>query len=362
MPSPQLVQELRELLGPAGCLEATPHRLSYESDGLALLQQKPELVLLPETTEQAATCMRLLAREGISVVPRGAGTGLSGGATPSPGSVSLVTTRMRRILEIDPTNRWARVQAGVVNVELSRAASRFGLFYAPDPSSQAACTLGGNFAENSGGPHGFKYGQTSRHVRGATWINARGEVIEIPPTVDPEGLDLLGLLIGSEGLLGLVTEITVDLLPLPEVSETMLAIFPSLNATCQSVTDLIARGLGPSAIEILDQLTIAAVEKSVFAAGYPKDAQAVMLLDLDGGREEVLELGEELTEILTGHGATEIRRARDPQTRKKLWAGRKGAYGAMGQIAPDLYVCDVVAPRTRLAEIVATLPRKSAQS
>ena len=353
MPSTSLIHELKSLLGPDGCLDSAAHRLSYESDGLGLLQQSPELVLLPRDTQEAARCMTLLAAEGIVVVPRGAGTGLSGGATPSPGCVSLVTTRMRRILEIDPVNRLARVQAGVVNVELSRAAARFDLFYAPDPSSQMACTLGGNFAENSGGPHGFKYGQTSRHVRGAVVLNARGEVIELPPSVDPDGLDLLGLLIGSEGMLGLVTEITLDLLPLPEVSETMLAIFPDLASTCESVTDLIARGLGPSAIEILDKLTIEAVERSVFAAGYPKSAEAVMLLDLDGTKNEVHELGLELESVLQGHGCLEIRRATDPLQRRKLWAGRKGAYGAMGQIAPDLYVADVVAPRTRLAEIVA---------
>lgn len=217
-----------------------------------------------------------------------------------------------------------------------------------------ACTLGGNVAENSGGPHGFKYGQTSRHVRGLVWVDARGEIIDQSDArLDPVGLDVLGLWIGSEGMLGLVTEVVLDLLPSPEVSESMLAIFGSLQAACEAVTELIASGLQPSAIEILDKLTIDAVEASVFAAGYPKDAEAVMLMDLDGSPAEVRELGEQLETILKAHGSRELRRATDPEQRRRLWAGRKGAYGAMGRLAPDLYVADVVAPRTRLAEIVA---------
>ncbi|MCA9000795.1 MAG: FAD-binding protein [Planctomycetes bacterium] len=348
-----LSTELKRILGAQGFLDSDAKRLGYESDGLGILRAMPRWVLLPEDTEQTAQCMALLADAGLPIVPRGAGTGLSGGATPVQDGVSIVTTRMRRILEIDTENRTARVQAGVINAELTRAAERHGLFYAPDPSSQMACTLGGNFAENSGGPHGFKYGQTSRHVRGAMWVNHAGEIIDLTrPVVDPEGLDLLGLLVGSEGLFGIATEIVFDLLPIPEATETLLAIFPSLSSACESVTDLIARGLQPSAIEILDKLTIEAVEQSVFKAGYPKEAQAVLLMDVDGTRTEVRDLVEHLQTLLKGHGAMEQRSAQSEEERRKLWAGRKGAYGAMGRIAPDLYVADVVAPRTRLAEIV----------
>lgn len=353
MLSAELRDQLRSLLGPDGYLDAPSQRLSYESDSLSLVRHSPDVVLLPKDTREAALAMQALARAGVPIVPRGAGTGLSGGATPVPGAVSLVTTRMRRILRIDADQRIAHVQAGVINVELTRAAAPFGLFYAPDPSSQMACTLGGNFAENSGGPHGFKYGQTARHIRGARWINPRGEIVDwLDPVVDPEGLDVLSLLVGSEGMLGIVTEILVDLLPIPEASETLLALFDSLPNACESVTALIASGLRPSAIEILDQLTIQAVEASVFRAGYPQEAQAVMLLDLDGTAGEVEELRAALVTILREHGAFQTQHATDPEQRKRLWAGRKGAYGAMGRLAPDLYVADVVAPRTRLAEIV----------
>ncbi|MDF1838899.1 MAG: FAD-linked oxidase C-terminal domain-containing protein [Planctomycetota bacterium] len=353
MESNALAKELRRILGAEGFLESVPQRLSYESDGLGILRELPQWVLLPSDTEETAKCMALLADEGISIAPRGAGTGLSGGATPIAGGVSLVTTRMRRILEIDPENRTARVQAGVINAELTRAAERHGLFYAPDPSSQMACTLGGNFAENSGGPHGFKYGQTSRHVRGALWVNHLGEIIDLTePAVDPAGLDVLGLLVGSEGMFGMATELVFDLIPIPESTETLLAIFPTLTAACESVTDLIAKGMQPSAIEILDRLTIEAVEKSVFAAGYPSDAEAVLLMDVDGTANEVCDEVHNLQKLLKVHGAMEQRSASSEEERRKLWAGRKGAYGAMGRSAPDLYVADVGAPRMRLAEIV----------
>ncbi len=348
-----LARELQSILGPDGFLDSPAKRLSYESDGLGILRETPQWVLLPADTQETARCMVLLAEAGIPIAPRGAGTGLSGGATPIAGGVSIVTTRMQRILEIDPENRMARVQAGVINAELSRAAKRHGLFYAPDPSSQLACTLGGNFAENSGGPHGFKYGATSRHVRGAMWVDHAGQIIDLTePAVDPEGLDILGLLVGSEGMLGMATELVFDLVPIPESTETLLAIFPSLSAACESVTDLIAKGMQPSAIEIIDKLTIEAVEQSVFAAGYPKDAEAVLLMDVDGTANEVRGEVRNLQGLLKEHGVIEQRSASSEDERRKLWAGRKGAYGAMGRIAPDLYVADVVAPRMRLAEIV----------
>ena len=351
-----LERRLRELLGPRGVVDRPTSRFAYESDGLTLLRHTPELVLLPRDTAQAAACMALLAQEGVPVVARGAGTGLSGGATPVEGGVVVGTSRMRDVLEIQARDRYARVQAGVVNVDLSRAAATHGLFYAPDPSSQAACTIGGNVAENSGGPHCFKYGSTTRHILGLVIVTAEGEVLDLShPTVDPAGLDLVGLFVGSEGGFGIATEVTIALTPTPPVIETLLGIFPSLDAACDAVSEMIEARLEPSAIEILDRLTIEAAEASVFAAGYPRDAEAVVLIEVEGSEVEVADTIAAMQPILSSNGCMEQRTARDAAERKRLWAGRKGAFGAMGRIAPDLYVADVVVPRTRLREIVRTV-------
>jgi glycolate oxidase subunit GlcD len=350
---PALTKRLRALLGDAGVIADAARRLAYESDGLSLERGVAELVLLPGSTREAAGAMALLADAGVPVVARGAGTGLAGGATPVPGGVVVGTARMRRVLQVDAVDRWARVQAGVVNVDLTRACAHAGLFYAPDPSSQAACTIGGNVANNSGGPHCFRYGSTGRHVLGLTVVTAGGEVIELGgPGPEEQDLDLVGLFVGSEGMLGLATEVIVRLVREPEVVETLLAVFTDLDACCDAVSDMIAARLEPSAIEILDKLTIEAVEASVLRAGYPRDAEAVLLLEVDGGREEAEATVRDVLAIVEARGAIEVRRARDELERKKLWAGRKGAFGAMGRIAPDLYVADVVAPRTRLREIV----------
>lgn len=348
-----LLQALRSIVGDEGLVTGLTARTAYDCDGLTLQRRTPDLVLLPRSTDETARCMRLLHEEGIPVVPRGAGTGLSGGATPIEGGVTIGTARMRDILELDAANRYARVQAGVVNVELTRCCSKEGLFYAPDPSSQAACTIGGNVAENSGGPHCFKHGSTTRHVLGLVVVTPTGEVLDLSePDPEPWGYDLTGLFVGCEGMFGLATEVTIRLTPKPPVTETLLSIFPSLDACCEAVSDIIAARLEPSAIEILDRLTIEAVEASVFAAGYPKDAEAVLLLEIEGGEAEVAATTERIEPILESHGQLELRCARDAGERKRLWAGRKGAFGAMGRIAPDLYVADVVAPRTRLQEIV----------
>ena len=348
-----LVRELRAIVGEAGIVSDPVARFAYESDGLTLLQELPELVLLPRDTDQTARCMRVLHEHGVPLVPRGAGTGLSGGATPVKGGVTIGTARMHDVLEVDAADRFARVQAGVVNVDLTGACADAGLFYAPDPSSQAACTIGGNVAENSGGPHCFKYGATTRHVLGLVIVSAEGQVIDLSePDPDPAGYDLAGLFCGCEGMFGMATEVTVRLLPTPPVTETLLAVFDDLDGACDAVTDIIAARLEPSAIEILDKLTIEAIESSVFAAGYPQDAGAVLLLDVEGGEHEVESTASEILPILERSGSLQVRRARDAAERRRLWAGRKGAFGAMGRIAPDLYVADVVAPRTRLREIV----------
>lgn len=350
----RLVDDLVAFLGPAGVVADRERLSTYESDGLALFRQAPWLVVLPRDTAQASRAMARLWADGLAIVPRGAGTGLSGGATAVRGGAVLSTARMRDLLELDVENRFARVQAGLVNAHLSKACAGHGLFYAPDPSSQQACTLGGNFANNSGGPHCFKYGSTVRHVLGVVAVDARGDVLDLSePRLDPLGLDLVGVLTGSEGTLVLATELTLRLLPTPERTETLLAVFGKLGQACDAVSDLIARNLEPSAIEILDRLTIEAVEASVYRAGYPLDADAVMLLDVEGSTAEVDEIVEELEAVLHANGGRELRRASTALERKRLWAGRKGAFGAMGRVAPDLYVTDAVVPRTRLAELVA---------
>ncbi len=353
-----VVAALRNVLGPAGLLHDRARRLPYESDGLAIFKEMPDLVLLPRDTRETARALAILHEARISVVPRGAGTGLSGGATPVRDGVVIGTARMRDVIEVNARDRFARVQAGVVNHDLSQAALPHGLYYAPDPSSQRACTIGGNVAENSGGPHCFKHGATTQHVLGLVIVTVEGRVLDLSaPAIDPLGFDLVGLFVGSEGMFGIATEIAVKLSPLPAAVETLLAIFTDLDAACESVSDIIAAGLEPSALEILDRLTIRAVEESVLRAGYPADAEAVLLIEVEGSDVEVDVTTRKILPILHRRNALEIRRGRDPAERAKLWAGRKGAFGAMGRVAPDLYVADVVVPRTRLAELVRLATR-----
>ena len=350
---PRLVSALRGVLGRDGLIDEPARLLPYESDGLAMLHVKPELVCLPRTTAEVAATLRLLHEHGVPVVARGAGTGLAGGATPVEGGAVVSTARMRDVLELNVEDRFARVQAGVVNVDLTATCQAHGLMYAPDPSSQMACTIGGNVANNSGGPHCFRYGATTRHVLGLVIVRHDGEVLDLSePQVDPVGLDLVGLFVGSEGTFGIATEVTVRLVPAPPVVEVLLAIFPSLDGACDAVSAAIAKNLEPSALEILDRLTIEAVEDSVFAAGYPRDAEAVLLVEVEGSEAEVSATGRDIRAIVEEYGALEVRQARDADERKQLWAGRKGAFGAMGRVAPDLYVADAVVPRTKLRRLV----------
>jgi glycolate oxidase subunit GlcD len=351
------LDELRAALGRDAVLTGT-RALPYESDGLALLAERPEVVLLPRDTAQTAAALRILHDAGVPVVGRGAGTGLSGGATPVRGGAVVGTARMRRILELDPVDRYARVEAGVVNADLSLAAKPHGLYYAPDPSSQQACTLGGNVGENSGGPHCFRHGGTTQHVLGLVVVLEDGALLDLAgPRIEPAGLDLVGMFVGSEGTLGIATELTLKLTPIPAAVETLLAVFAELDPTCDSASDIIAAGLEPSAIEILDALTIRAVEASVYAAGYPADAGGVLLVEAEGGEADVESTMRAVRAIVERRGAIEVRAARDGDERKRLWAGRKGAFGAMGRIAPDLYVADAVVPRTKLREMVAASVR-----
>lgn len=326
----------------------------YESDGLTAYRWPPRAVVLPGTTEEMAGVMKLLFEDGIAMVPRGAGTGLSGGALAPEGAVVLGTARMTRILHLDPVSRVARVQTGVVNTRLSDAARPHGLYYAPDPSSQTACTIGGNVAENSGGPHCLKYGVTSRYISGLTVVLPHGEVVELGGAGrDPEaGYDLVGLFVGSEGCFAMATEVEVRLLPSPAGVRTLLAVFQTLEDAARAVTAIVGDGLLPAALEMLDHPTIQAVEASVFAAGYPRDAGAVLVVEFDGTEEGLDADAARASELCAAHGAREVRRATTAVERDALWKGRKKAFGAFGRLAPDLLVQDATVPRTQLTAVL----------
>ncbi len=351
-----VLDELRAVVG-FDWVFTDPHRLLvYELDALTSKPAPPQAVVLPTTTEEVAGIFRILHREGIPVVPRGAGTGLSGGALAVKGGVVVGTSRMTRVLEVDPENRRALLQCGVLNATLSAAAAPHGLYYAPDPSSQTACTIGGNVAENSGGPHCLKYGVTSRYITGLRVVLPHGEVVWLggqgreAPTYD-----LVGLFVGSEGCFGLATEVEVALVPLPEGVRTLLAIFETLEDAGRAVTEIISRGLLPAALEIVDRNTIRAVEASIFAAGYPTDAGAALVVEFDGLEAGLDQEVDEAKRCCREAGAREVRQARTAEERVALWKGRKKAFGAMGRLAPDLLVQDATVPRTRLPEVLARI-------
>lgn len=350
-----LTSRLRGVVGPDHVI-TDPHRLFvYESDGLTQYRVAPRAVVLPATTEELAGVVRVLHGDGVPVVPRGAGTGLSGGALPTADGVVVGTARMSRILSIDAESRLARVQPGVVNGRLTEATRPHGLYYAPDPSSQSTCTLGGNVAENSGGPHCLKYGVTGRYVTGLTVVLSDGEVVELGGagrSLDG-ALDLVGLFVGSEGCFGIAAEIEVQLLPLAEGVRTLLGIFDSMEDAGRAVTDIIAQGMMPAALEIVDAATIRAVEASVYAAGYPRDAGAALVVEFDGTEEGLDEDAARAEACCREAGARDVQRATDEEHRAALWKGRKKAFGAMGRIAPDLLVQDATVPRTRLPEVLA---------
>lgn len=346
----------RRLLAQFGTARAIVGRdalRAWECDGFTIHKQPPRAVVLPESTVEVQQLVQMLASEGVPFLPRGAGTCLSGGPTPLQPAVVIETARMKQILAVDPEDLLAIVQPGVVNLELSRHVAKLGLHYAPDPSSQMVCTIGGNLAENSGGPHCFKYGMTTDHVLGATVVLPDGGIARLGAPWGPRaphGLDLIGLFTGSEGTFGIATEITVRLTPNPAAIRTLLASFASMTAACRSVEQIVTAGLVPAAMEILDHATIAAVEASVFRAGYPQDADAVLLVELDGAEPTVEADAAEVHACLTRNGALRIESATDAGERKRLWQGRKGAFGAMGRLDTDLYVLDGVVPRTRLVE------------
>jgi glycolate oxidase subunit GlcD len=352
-----LADELAAIVGPRHVRTAVGDRLTYASDGLPTHRRVPGVVALPGTRDELIAVIRLLASHGVPFVPRGAGTGLSGGALADPDAVLVVLTRLNRILEIDARGRRAIVEPGVVNVRLSAAAHPHGLYYAPDPSSQTACTIGGNVAENAGGPHCLKYGVTTSHVLALEVILADGAVVTLGSGGgEPWGPDLVGLFVGSEGNFGIATRITVRLSPLPRTVRTLLADFMSLRAAGEAVSAVIASGIVPAAIEMMDRSCVEAVEDSVYAAGYPRDAAAVLLVELDGMLEQgVVADTAEIEGLLRRHGARGVRTAATAAERDRLWLGRKKAFGAMGRLSRDLVVQDAVVPRTALPDVLETI-------
>ncbi len=349
-PAP-LIRELTEIVGPQGVLWRPEDLLLYAYDALSSLGP-PQAVVFPESTEQVVRLVRLAAHRKLPVVARGAGTGLSGGAVVAEGGIVLGLARMKKILEIDLENQRARVQPGVVNLDLSFAVADQGYFYAPDPSSQKACTLGGNVAENSGGPHTLADGVTTNHVLGLTAVLPDGEVIHTGAAHwDRPGYDLTGLLVGSEGTLAIVTEITVRLLRKPEAVKTLLAVYDQVLDSTRTVAALTARGITPAALEMMDGFTLRAVEDAT-RAGYPKDSAAVLLIEVEGLSEAVEEDADAVEAVCRENRAREVRRARSEAERALLWSGRKNAFGAIGRISPSFYVQDGVIPRTRLPEML----------
>jgi glycolate oxidase subunit GlcD len=319
-------------------------------------------VVLPESTEEVAAVVRWCGRRGIPYVPRGAGTGLSGGALPCEDCVTIELARMRRILEVSVPDRHAHVEVGVVNLDLSRAVEGTGLFYAPDPSSQSACTIGGNIAENSGGPHCMKYGMTTRHVLGLKMVLPDGSVTVLGgPAATTPGYDLTGLVVGSEGTFGVITEAWVRLTRTPPFVRLLFFAFRDMDGACRCVSRLVAEGIEAAALEMIDARTIQVVEDSIYAAGLPREAAAVLLCELDGLEAEVEADTRAVRQIADACGAFETRMAEDAAERQQLWRGRKAAFGALGRLKPDLYVQDAVVPRSRLPEVlraIAAIARK----
>ncbi|MEO9150993.1 MAG: FAD-linked oxidase C-terminal domain-containing protein [Lapillicoccus sp.] len=356
-----LVKTLAPLL-PEGAVITDHQRLrTYECDGLAQYRVVPALVVIPETAEQVAGVVKACAERRIPFVARGSGTGLSGGALPHAAGVLIVLSRMRDIIEIDRANQRAVVQPGVINLQLTAATRPGGYYFAPDPSSQQVCSIGGNVAENSGGAHCLKYGFTTGHVTGLQLVTPAGELVEIGGKApDAPGYDLLGAVVGSEGTLGIATRVTVRLTRTPEAVETLLAAFPDTDTAGQAVSAIIGAGVIPAAIEMMDALAIEAAEAAVHC-GYPVGAGAVLIVELDGAEAEVRHQFDQISEHCTAAGAFEIRIAQDDTERALFWRGRKSAFAAVGRISPDYIVQDGVIPRTALPEALRRITALAAE-
>lgn len=347
-----LVEELRALVGTDGVLSAHSELLVYECDGFVIEKNSPDVVVFPRTTEHVQAIVRLCNRYGVPFLPRGAGTSLAGGCLPVGGGMMIVLTRMKQILEINHRDRYAVVQPGVVNLWLTQALKGSGYHYAPDPSSQGACTIGGNVATNSGGPHTLKYGVTVNHVLGAEAVLADGSLVQFGgPAEDNPGLDLAGVIVGSEGTLAIVTKVWVRLTRDPQGVRTMLGIFESCDDATQAISEMIGAGIVPAALEMMDQGILVAVEQA-FHFGFPLDAQAILLIEVDGLEAGLDAQRDQIVEICRRAGAREVRQANSPKERLLLWKCRKQAFGAVGRLSPSYCTQDGVVPRSRLPHIL----------
>ena len=359
MLNPTLLAAFGGILPASAILTAAEDTRPYECDGLTLFREIPPAVLLPENEAQVVEILKLCHAAHVPVVARGAGTGLSGGAVPDRAGIVLSLAKFNRILAIDPLARTARVQPGVRNLAISDAAAPYGLYYAPDPSSQIACTIGGNVAENSGGVHCLKYGLTVHNLRRVRGVLITGEVLEFGgEALDAPGYDLLALITGSEGLLAVITEVSVKLTPKPQDAKCVMAAFDDVSKACAAVAEIIGAGIVPAGLEMMDQLTISAVEPFV-RAGYPQDAAAILLCESDGAVDEVAEEATAVTALMEQCGATQVEVSRSPQQRERFWSGRKAAFPAAGRISPDYYCMDGTIPRRALGQVLKRIAELS---
>ncbi|HET7911818.1 MAG TPA: FAD-linked oxidase C-terminal domain-containing protein, partial [Pseudolabrys sp.] len=360
MAAAELVRDLRAIVGAPYVLIEKEDVVVYEQDG-SIFQVMPEIVVLPGSSDEVAEAVKAARSAGVPIVPRGSGTGLAGGAVPAEGGIILSLARLNRILKIDLKNRIAVVEPGVINADVTKAVAKDGFFYAPDPSSQAACSIGGNVANNSGGPHTLAYGVTTNHVLGMEVVLDDGAIVwlggEVP---DTPGYDLCGVFVGSEGTMGIVTKVAVRLMQTRESVRTLLAVFDQMDAATRTVVDITAAGIIPAALEIMDRTTIEAVERGA-PVGLPRDAEAVLIVEVEGLAEQTARSMEVAREICERNGAREAKVAKDETERQLLWKARKGAFGAMGALAPNYYVQDGVVPRSKLPEMMRRVGEISKQ-
>ena len=358
--SQNVVIELQGIVGEPYVLFEKEDVIVYEQDG-SIFQVMPQIVVVPADVEQVAAVVKAAKRANVPIVPRGSGTGLAGGAVPAEGGIVLSLARLNRILKIDLENRLAIVEPGVINIDVTKAVAKDGFFYAPDPSSQAACSVGGNVANNSGGPHTLAYGVTTNHVLGLEVVLDDGQIVWLGGEVaDTPGYDLCGIFVGSEGTMGIVTKAAVRLMRTRESVRTVLAIFDRMESATQAVVEITAAGIIPAALEIMDRTTIEAVETGS-PVGLPRDAEAVLLVELEGISEQTAHGLSLVQSLCAGSGAREVRVAKDDAERQLLWKGRKGAFGAMGALAPNYYVQDGVVPRSKLPEMMKRVAEISRQ-
>jgi len=357
----QLLSELHAIVGAGGVIARDDDLMVYECDAFVAAKHRPNVVVFPTSTAQVAAVVKFANRHGLSVVPRGAGTGLAGGSLAESDSILVVLSRMNQILEVDIPNGCALVEPGVVNLHVTRLVSDHGYYYAPDPSSQAACTIGGNIANNSGGPHTLKYGVTVNHTLGVELVLPDGEVVWLGGKVEGgPGYDLLGACVGSEGTFGIVTRAWIKLTRVPQAANTMLAIFDDFDDCAQAVSNIIAAGIIPAALEMLDDVFLPCIE-AAYKFGFPLDAAAILLIETDGLKEAAAEEAARAVQVCMESGAREVRTAKDEKERKHLWAARKGAFGALGRTSPSYVTQDGVVPRSRLAEMLKEVKRIAAE-